>query len=121
MPVVFMHNGRERTVIGTLDVEKKEFSKKVQESKHLMRVLDSWGTDSDYFHKVLLPNNYTLKFNDVEKKIRYTVSAEDFAANGQHYHFKKDGRDFGAQFFLPRKFWSQETYGTQEKETSQEK
>lgn len=110
MPVAFMHNGIERTIIGTLDYERKIFSKKVQESKHLFRLLDAWGTDAHYFTEVLLPNNYTIKFNDVEKKIRYFTTAEDFKKNAQYYHFKANGRDFGTQIFLPRKFWEQEPY-----------
>lgn len=110
MPIAFYHNGRERTVIGTLDPERKIFSKKVQRSKHLYRVLDAWGTDADYFTTVLLPNKYTLKFNDVEEKMRYTVSAEKFSEKGEFKHFKANGRDYGAQIFLARQHWDQEKY-----------
>jgi len=113
MPVVFFHNGRERTVIGTLDTDKKEFSKKVQKSKHLYRVLDAWGTDADYFTNVLLPNKYTLRFVDIEDKIRYTVTAEKFAKEGEHLHFKGNGKDYGAQIFLSRRHWNKEHYGIQ--------
>lgn len=110
MPVIHFYNGRERKIIGTLDPDKREFSKKVQTSKHLFRTLDAWGTDAQYFADVLLPNDYTLKFTDVEEHVRYTVSARTFAKNGQHYHFKGNGKDYGSQIFLPRRFWEKEKY-----------
>jgi len=115
MPIILKYdNGQEKKIIGTLDPDIKVFSRKVQESKHLYKVLDAWGVDSQYFNDVLYPGGYTLKINDIEKKVHYQVTAEDFAKNATYLHFKTATVDHGAQLFLARKYWTKEPYTAKE-------
>lgn len=67
--------------------------------------MDAWGIDSDYFTRVLLPNNYTVRVQDLETKKTYITTSENIKKNGQFYHFKNESLDDYAQIFLARKFW----------------
>lgn len=106
MPIVVKHdNGLERKIIGTLDPDKKEFSKKVTTSKHLFRKLNAWGIDAQYLHDVLAPQDYTIKIVDTEEHVRYFTTAKFMLEKGTFYHFKTAFVDYGAQVFLPRPLW----------------
>ncbi len=103
-------------MIGMLYPEMKLFVKTVYESRHLFQVLDAWAIDSDYFTKVLLPNNYTIKVIDRETGKIYVIKAEKLKKNGEFYHFKNQKSDDRAQIFCSRKFWDIEKPKTKEEQ-----
>lgn len=110
MPIIRFNNGAETKIIGTVNLEKKEFSKNVRTSKHLHRVLDAWAVDSKYFHDVLLPGNFTIIVTDTEEHIRYTISSQEYSKNAVILHFITAMKDYGTQCFLPRSFWLREPF-----------
>lgn len=110
MPIVTYNNGIERKIIGTLDPDRKVFSKKVSASKHLFKKLDAWGVDAQYLNDVLAPADYTIKITDTEEHIRYQTTAKHMLEKGTYFHFKSAVRDYGAQVFLPRSLWKSEKF-----------
>lgn len=111
MPIIIKYdNGLERKIIGTLDAERKIFSKKVQTSKHLFKKLNAWGIDAQYLNEVLAPQDYAIRITDTEEHIRYFITAKEFLEKGTYFHFKTATRDFGAQVFLPRPLFKTEQF-----------
>lgn len=111
MPINFYYdNGEERKVIGTLDTDKKEFSKKVTLKKHLFRKSDSWGVDAQLFTETLLPHNFTILITDSQEHIRYKTTAKNMYQYGTFLHFKESGKDHGSQILLPRLHFDKEEY-----------
>lgn len=97
-------------IIGTLDDINRTFDKKVKLSKHLFRMFDSWGIDSDFFTDVLLPKNYTIRIFEQEENIFYKTTAEEWKKHARYYHFKQEDEDHKAQIFLSRRFFKQYKY-----------
>jgi len=93
-------------VIKAGEIVKNTFYKAVSKSKHLFKMLDAWGLDSELFNKYLLPKNMHLVVYDKEEKLVYEIDAKDFDKNAQYYHFKNGNQDHRTQIFLPRRFWS---------------
>lgn len=79
----------------------KVFSKEVQKSRHLFRVLDAWGIDSETLNK--LPPGTEIVIHDIEDKKIYKTIKEEYQQFGQYYHFKQTREDHRTQLFLPRK------------------
>ena len=104
IPIRINKGTEKERVVGTQYSKEKLFVKEVYESRHLFRILDAWGLDSDYFTNVLLPNNYTIQIKDRETKKTYTIKAEKLKKKGLYYHFKKQD-NYGSQIFCPRRFW----------------
>ena len=92
-------------MIGMFYSDINMFVKRVKLSKHLFKVLDAWGIDSDFFTDVLLPRNISIKVVEEEERKEYTITAEKFKQKGQYSHFKNKNRDDRAQIFCPRRFW----------------
>lgn len=88
-----------RRKIGVLD--KGVYFKEVTKSKHLFRILDAWGIDSETINK--LPKDTKIKIHDLEEDIIYTTTKEKFKQYGQYYHFKEEVQDHRTQLFLSRK------------------
>lgn len=91
--------------IGKLDKETKVFYKTVSLPKHLFKILDAWGIDSEVFTKILLPMECLIQVYEKEGGAVYKITAKEFLANGQYYHFKDQREDYRAQIFCPRSFW----------------
>ena len=102
---IFIKCSGRKLYIGDWNFYYKIFSKQVRKSVHLMRVIDSWGIDSKFFHKTLLPTDALIKVYDAEENKTYRIKACKFKENGVFYHFKNASKDHRAQIFLPRKFW----------------
>ncbi len=95
-----------KKTIGEIIPDRKLFIKtSVNKSEHLFRVYDAWGMDSEYFEKVLLPSNYTIRVFEKEERTTYVTDAENYKKNGKYFHFKNEGEDHRAQIFLPRAYW----------------
>ena len=106
MPVINIKlKDNTRRTIGSLDTETKIFRKTVKESRHLFRIYDAWGIDSDYFTDVLFPNSYKIQVHDKENDVVYEITAEKLKKHGQYYHFKNKENDHGAQIFCSRRNW----------------
>lgn len=102
-------NGRIKKV-GT--IFKKCFYKRVKESKHLMRVSNSWGIDADVFNKVVFIECDSIKILDTENDIMYECLVYVFKLHGQYLHIKPHR----AQIFLNRHFFTKvESYSTTKK------
>ncbi len=88
-----------RKNIGELDGD--VFYKEVLLSKHLFRVLDAWGIDSQTLSS--LPNKTKIEIHEQEENKVYRSTKEEFIEHGQYYHFKEPRTDHRVQLFLPRK------------------
>lgn len=97
--------GGKKRVIGFLDNKNRRFKKTVERSKHLFRVLDAWGLDSDFFTDVLLPGEYRIQVFDKEDKVVYEIDTEKVSKKGRYYHFKNKKIDHRAQIFCSRRHW----------------
>lgn len=98
--------GDHKRFVGTLDANKKVYTKYVRESSHLFRKLDAWGIDAEIFTNQLLARNVTIRVNDQETGRMYQVSAKAFAHYGRFFHFKQGDTSHKAQIFLPRAYWT---------------
>lgn len=84
------------------------FSKEVIKSRHLFRVLDAWGLDSNTLHK--LPNGTKIELHELEEDKWYRTTKEDFLRLGETYlHFKGPREDYRAQLFLRRQYFQVES------------
>ena len=93
-------------VVNVGEIIDNTFYKAVKKSKHLFKVLDAWGLDSELFNKYLLPKNRRIVVYEKEEKLVYEIDAKEFKENAQYYHFKEGVQDHRTQLFLPRRFWS---------------
>lgn len=89
-------------VIGIEDSVNKIFTKKVKLSKHLLRVMDAWGIDLEYFKSKLLPDKYLIRIEEQEEKKVYEVEAGTFYTKGVVRRFGTHG----SQIFLPRQYFN---------------
>lgn len=88
--------------IGTL--ENGVFTKEALKSKHLFRVLDAWGIDSQTLS--WLPAGTSIVIHELEEKKTYRTTKETFVQNGEYYHFKNGRTDHQTQLFLRRSFFT---------------
>ena len=92
-------------VIGEMDTEKKVYVKRVSKTKHLLRKLDAWGIDGDFFKYQLLPENYTIRLFEKDDGRVYETDAKTIEEKGVCLHFKGRGVDHKPQAFLARQYW----------------
>lgn len=78
-------------------LEDNIFTKKVKESKHLLRIMDAWGIDFDVFNEQL--NNTTIRIIDIETDTEYETTSNIFKKKGVIRTFGNHGQ----QIFLSRK------------------
>ncbi len=90
-----------RKNIGELDG--KVFSKEVLDSKHLFRVLDAYGIDSQTLNG--LPAGTTIEIHEQESGKLYRTTKEEYLEHGEYYHFKQPREDHRTQLFLRRKYF----------------
>jgi len=78
------------------------FYKKVKKSKHLFRIANAWGIDVAVFQQAQKDGCIKIMIYDEENDVTYTTTFELFSISG----FKKDFGAFGAQIFLPLKYFN---------------
>lgn len=94
-----------RKLIGTLT--DGVFHKEVWLSRHLFRVMDAWGMDSNILHK--LPAGTKIEIHELEEDKWYRTTKEEFLRLGERYlHFKEPDKDHRVQLFLRRRHWAVE-------------
>ena len=76
------------------------FRKKVQKSKHLMRMNDSWGVQLDAINKLREAGCTEVRILEQEENRVYSVPLEKIWKEGTVMHFDGD------QAFLPRSEWA---------------
>ncbi len=87
-------------VVGSL-TDTKVYKKRVHLSRHLLKIMDAWGIDSEIVKMIQKEGCKEIETIDVENNVVYRISFDDFMA-------KQVERDFGAgkQMFVSRKFWT---------------
>lgn len=110
---IFIDEKNYKRKIGEWDRVRKIFSKDVVKSKHLMRVINAWSLDSEFFNKTLFPNDALIRVYDSEENKVYRVKAAKFKEKGEYYHFK-DVVDHKAQLFLRLEHWDIEDRNSDE-------
>lgn len=86
-----------------VELEDGVFYKEVLLSKHLFRVLNAWGIDSQTLSS--LPAGTKIEIHEQEENKVYKTTKEEYIEHGQYYHFKEPRTDHRAQLFLPRKWF----------------
>lgn len=79
------------------------FYKEVLLSKHLFRVLNAWGIDSQTLSSI--PAGTKIEIHEQEENKVYKTTKEAYIEHGQYYHFKEPRADHRTQLFLPRKWF----------------
>lgn len=85
------------------ELEDGVFCKEVLLSKHLFRVLDAFGVDSQTLAS--LPAGTKIEIHEEEENKVYKTTKEEYLEHGQYYHFKEPRTDHRTQLFLPRKWF----------------
>ena len=87
-----------KRIIG--DLTGKIYTKKVQGSKHQLRVPPAWGIDESAVTTIARAGATTIQIHDTEKGIYYSCELATFQT-----HCLKIDRGFGKQLALPMKWW----------------
>jgi hypothetical protein len=85
-------------MIGNLDVG--VFTKRVRGSIHRVRTPPGWAIDQRAYDENLVGNCGTIVVEDVEARLRYTVSFRTFDEKKVRMN-----RGYGDQYLLPLHYW----------------
>jgi hypothetical protein len=81
------------------------FYKEMDNSQHLMKLLDAYGIDLDVFEQEVMKCRQ-IRFLCRDEEVVYVVSPREFKTNG----IIEEHKPHGKQIFLKRKYFKQEPY-----------
>lgn len=87
-------------IVGVID--NGVFIKHMHGRIHMLRKPPAWALDADTYENQIRPDCHTIKIEDIDSRIVYTVTVRRFEELK-----KMTNRGYGRQYFLVIKYWDQ--------------
>lgn len=82
------------------DIENGVFIKRVYGSSHMLKTPPAWAIDCKAFLDSVIPHAHRIRVEDKDTGVAYEIATGVFSDHKVYVD-----RGFGAQYFVPLKYW----------------